>query len=59
MQAITAVGLDVAKSDFQVHGIDSHGSIVIRRLLEKAGWRPAGSYYPDNRLMGVVEGICS
>jgi O-methyltransferase domain/Dimerisation domain len=29
------------------------------RLLEKAGWRPAGSYYPDNRLMGVVDGICS
>jgi hypothetical protein len=29
------------------------------RLLEKAGWRPAGSYYPDNRLMGVVEGIRS
>ena len=29
------------------------------RLLEKAGWRPAGSYYPKNRLMGVVEGIRS
>jgi hypothetical protein len=27
------------------------------RLLEKAGWRPAGSHYPKNRLMGVVEGI--
>ena len=29
------------------------------RLLEKAGWRPAGSHYPQNRLMGVVEGIRS
>jgi len=28
------------------------------RLLEKAGWTPAGSHYPTNRLMGVVEGFC-
>lgn len=28
------------------------------KLLEKAGWRVAGAYYPTNRLMGVVEGVC-
>jgi transposase len=30
MQAITTVGLDIAKSVFQVHGIDGEGRVVIR-----------------------------
>ena len=29
------------------------------RLLERAGWKPAGSYYPGNRLIGVIEGVCA
>ena len=28
------------------------------RLLERAGWMPSGSYYPTNRQMGVVTGVC-
>jgi len=31
MQAITTVGLDIAKSVFQVHGVDAGGQVVIRR----------------------------
>ncbi len=34
MQAVT-IGLDVAKSLFQVHGIDAQGNVVIRRQLER------------------------
>jgi transposase len=34
MQAIT-VGLDIAKSVFQVHGIDADGQVVIRRQLKR------------------------
>jgi hypothetical protein len=30
MQAITTIGLDVAKSVFQVHGIDAQGNVLIR-----------------------------
>src|SRR5262245_55363580 len=26
------------------------------RLLETAGWKPAGIHYPGNRLIGVIEG---
>jgi hypothetical protein len=26
-------------------------------LLERAGWRPSGSFYPANRQMGIVTGI--
>jgi transposase len=35
MQAITTVGLDIAKSVFQVHGIDREGRVVIRRQLRR------------------------
>jgi transposase len=30
MQTVTTIGLDVAKSGFQVHGIDAAGQVVIR-----------------------------
>ena len=33
MQTVTTIGLDIAKSVFQVHGIDAAGSVVIRRQL--------------------------
>ena len=35
MQAIATVGLDIAKSVFQVHGVDAHGSVVVRRQLKR------------------------
>jgi transposase len=35
MLAITTIGLDIAKSVFQVHGIDAHGSVVVRRQLKR------------------------
>ena len=35
MQAVTTVGLDIAKSVFQVHGVDATGQVVIRRRLKR------------------------
>jgi transposase len=35
MQAITTVGLDIAKSVFQVHGVDAAGKVIIRRQLKR------------------------
>jgi transposase len=35
MQAVTTVGFDIAKSVFQVHGVDAHGNVVIRRQLKR------------------------
>ncbi len=35
MQVITTIGLDIAKSVFQVHGIDAGGQVVIRRQLKR------------------------
>ncbi len=34
MQAVTTIGLDIAKSVFQVHGIDAQGGVLIRRQLK-------------------------
>jgi transposase len=31
MQSISTTGLDIAKSVFQVHGLDVAGQVVIRR----------------------------
>jgi transposase len=36
MQAITTIGLDIAKSVFQVHGIDAQGQVALRRQLKRA-----------------------
>jgi transposase len=35
MQAVTTIGLDIAKSVFQVHGVDAEGRVVIRRQLKR------------------------
>lgn len=34
MQAVR-IGLDIAKSSFQVHGVDAHGNVVIRKQLTR------------------------
>src|ERR1700693_2316100 len=35
MQTITTIGLDIAKSVFQVHGVDAGGQVVILRQLKR------------------------
>jgi transposase len=35
MQSITTIGLDIAKSVFQVHGVDADGQVVVRRQLKR------------------------
>src|SRR3974377_1171603 len=35
MQTITTVGLDIAKSVFQVHAIDVEGKVIVRRQLKR------------------------
>ena len=35
MQTVTTIGFDIAKSVFQVHGVDAVGQVVIRRQLKR------------------------
>lgn len=36
MSEITTVGIDLAKSVFQVHGVDEHGKVVVRRQVRRS-----------------------
>ena len=36
MERVTTIGLDIAKSVFQVHGIDASGEVVLRRRVMRA-----------------------
>ena len=35
MQVVKTIGLDIAKSGFQVHGVDADGQVVFRRQLKR------------------------
>jgi transposase len=35
MQTVSTIGLDIAKSVFQIHGVDANGVVVIRRQLKR------------------------
>ena len=35
IKSISTIGLDIAKSVFQVHGVDAAGQVVIRRQLRR------------------------
>jgi transposase len=37
---ITTIGLDLAKSVFQVHGVDATGQVVVRKSLRRAQMLP-------------------
>jgi len=36
MERVTTIGLDIAKSTFQVHGVDAGGEVILRRRLTRA-----------------------
>ena len=40
MSNITTIGLDIAKSVFQIHGVDAGGEVIVRRKLTRGlpGW---------------------
>jgi transposase len=36
MEQLTTIGIDLAKSVFQIHGVDAEGAIVVKRKLRRA-----------------------
>ena len=52
MDNVTTIGLDIAKSVFQVHGVDAVGAVVIRRKLTRG--RVLGFF---EKLRGCLVGI--
>jgi len=43
---VVRIGLDIAKSSFQVHGVDAHGKVVIRKQLSRSKVRPYFAQLP-------------
>lgn len=37
MEQVATIGLDIAKSVFQIHGVSANGDVVVRRRLRRAG----------------------
>jgi len=35
MQVVMTIGLDIAKSVFQIHGVDAAGNVIVRRQLKR------------------------
>src|SRR5437879_13876767 len=44
---ITTIGLDLAKSIFQVHGVDATGQVVIRKSLRRSQMLPVFAKLPS------------
>lgn len=43
---ITTIGIDLAKSVFQIHGVDTHGKAVLRKQLKRKELRPFFAQLP-------------
>jgi transposase len=37
---VTALGIDLAKNVFQIHGIDQHGKVMLKKQLKRAQMAP-------------------
>ena len=44
---ITTIGLDLAKSVFQVHGVDATGQVVVRKALRRSQMLPFFAKLPS------------
>ena len=43
MGEVSTIGLDIAKSVFQIHGVDVDGAVVMRKRITRIEARPAQS----------------
>lgn len=43
---VVRIGLDIAKSSFQVHGVDAHGKVVVRKQLSRSRVLPYFAQLP-------------
>jgi len=48
MGEVSTIGLDIAKSAFQIHGVDSDGAVVIRKRMSRA------AVMIDSKLQGIL-----
>jgi hypothetical protein len=51
MGQVSTIGLDLAKSVFQVHGADASGAVVVRKRLRRSQVRPFLAVQPHSFLV--------
>ena len=56
MERVTTIGLDIAKSTFQVHGLDASGEVILTATFD-AGTRGA-VFREGGTLLGWNRGLC-
>ena len=56
MQTITTIGLDIAKSVLQVHGVDAAGQVVSRRKSVGEGEAEMREWFAGLRVLRIVPG---
>jgi len=62
--SITTLGIDLAKSVFQLHGVDADGTIVLQKKLNRPGCRPhhgdcAGCQRARSNCLQIRPTVCS
>ena len=57
MRTITTIGLDIAKSVFQIHGVDAEGNVLLRRQLKRR-YMPVFEKLPPCFLVASPRGDC-
>lgn len=50
MMQVTRIGLDIAKTVFQGHGVDAHGKVVVRKQLSRSKVLPFFARLPVCRI---------
>jgi hypothetical protein len=60
MQTVSTIGLDIAKSVFQVHGVDNDGKVAHRAISDSClGWSLSGrSGHPTTSILDRLCLIC-
>jgi transposase len=53
MQTVTTIGLDIAKSVFQVHGVDAGGQVVIDQNRTFTGLSPSKAMFWAHRNLRI------
>ncbi len=59
MDNVTTIGLDIAKSVFQVHGVDAVGAVVLRRKLTRGRLPPLWFFEKLPRCLVGIEACSS
>jgi len=54
MGEVSTIGVDIAKSVFQIHGVDAEGTVVIRKRVGRAKFLELFAKCPSQNLLNPL-----